>query len=351
MASEQKPTEINISTKTMFKVVGLGLLFYFLYIVRDVLMILFISLVLASAIDPWVDWLQRKRIPRSAGVVLIYLALFAVLGSAIYIITPPIVKEVGALSQNLPAYQEKLGHLLTALKDFSAKTGLIDSSSANFESIGANLSGAAGSIFGAIFGIFGGIVSTVLVLFITFYMVVEESALKRLVWLLAPADRQTYVLELVNRMQRKIGLWLRGQMILCLVIFLLVWPGLTLLKVNYALVLALIAGLSEAIPYIGPTLGAIPAIFLAFTQSPILAVFVGILYYIIQLVENNILVPKIMQKTVGLNPIISIVVFIIGFNIGGIAGAVLSIPVAAAISVFIGDVLATRRGDRAEPEF
>lgn len=346
-----KIPEINISTKTMFKVVGVALLVYFLYFVRDILMILFISLVLASAVDPWVDWLQKKRIPRSLGILLIYLALFFVLGSAVYMITPPIAKEIGAFSQNYPHYQEKLIQLFDSIKDFSIKAGISDTLTSNLNSFNSNLSGAAGNIFGFVFSIFGGIFSTILVLVITFYMTVEENAIKRLVWLITPVHNQQYILDLVNRMQKKIGLWLRGQLILCLIIFFMVWPGLTIMKVNYALVLALIAGISEAIPYIGPTLGAVPAVFLAFTQSPILAVFVAIFFYITQLIENNVLVPKIMQKTIGLNPIISIVVFMIGFNVGGIPGAILSIPVAAAISVFIGDVLARRRGERSEPDF
>jgi len=349
--SFDKIPEINISTKTLFKVVGVALLVYFLYFVRDILMILFISLVLASAVDPWVDWLQKKRIPRSLGILLIYLALFFILGSAIYMITPPIAKEVGSFSQNYPHYQQKITEIFSSIKDFSVKAGFSDTLTSNLNSFNSNLSGAAGNIFGFLFGLFGGIFSTILVLVITFYMTVEENAIKRLVWLVTPEKKQKYVMDLVNRMQKKIGLWLRGQLILCLIIFFMVWPGLTILNVDYALVLALIAGISEAIPYIGPTLGAVPAVFLAFTQSPILAVFVAIFFYITQLIENNILVPKVMEKTIGLNPIVSIVVFMIGFNIGGIPGAILSIPVAAAISVFIGDVLARKRGDRSDPDF
>lgn len=169
-------------------------------------------------------------------------------------------------------------------------------------------------------------------------MVVEESAIKKLVWSIAPEKHQPYIMQLINRMQKKIGLWLRGQLILSLVIFILTYTGLSILGVEYALVLALIAGLTEFVPYIGPMLGAIPAVFLAFTQSPTLALFVAGLYYIIQLVENNILVPKIMQKAVGLNPIVSISVLLIGFKVAGVVGAILSIPVATAISVFVQDL-------------
>ncbi|NTU99117.1 AI-2E family transporter [Candidatus Falkowbacteria bacterium] len=351
MSNENKNFEISVSTETLVKIVAMGLLVYVFYLERDILLILFISLVLASALDPWVDWLQKKRVPRPIGILLIYLALFTLLGSAFYFIAPPIAREVAVFGQNFPAYQLKFSQIFSSLQNLFVKTGLLDNFNSSVSSLSGSLSQAAPGILAAVINIFGGIVSSILVLFLTFYMTVEENAIKRLVWLVTPEKNQTYVLELINRMQRKIGLWLRGQMILCLTIFFMVWIVLSILGVKYALVLALIAGITEAIPYIGPTLGALPAIFLSFVQSPLLALFVAISYYIIQMVENNILVPKIMQKTIGLNPIISIVVFIVGLNLGGLAGAILSIPVAAAISVYIADVLANRRGSRDEPEF
>jgi len=125
---------------------------------------------------------------------------------------------------------------------------------------------------------------------------------------------------------------------LCLVIFVLSYIGLLILGVKYALMLALIASITELVPYIGPIIGAIPAVVLAFAQSPMLAVFVVALYYGIQLVENNILTPKIMEKAVGINPIISIVALLVGFKVAGVVGAILSIPVATAVSVFVKDV-------------
>ena len=351
METEKNSLKISISTTTVVKVIAIVLSVYLMYLIRDILMILFISLVLASALDPWVDWLQKRKIPRSVGVLLLYLATMSVLILSVYLITPPIANEVRDLSSNLPQYQQKVSGIFSSFKEFSEKNTFFKSLSDNLGSLSSNLEGAAGGVFSTVVGIFGGLVSFIMILFITFYMVVQESSMKRLVWILTPAKNQEYILELINRMQKKIGLWLRGQLILCVIIFVMVYPGLLILKVKYALVLALIAGITEAVPYIGPLLGAIPAIFLAFTQSPILALFVAAFFYVVQLIENNILVPKIMEKAVGLNPIISIVAFLIGFNLGGIPGAILSIPVAAAISVFIGDIFENRRTGKVEPKF
>lgn len=338
MELDKRPININITILTVIKIILIFLLFYFFYLVQDILAILFVSLIFSSALDPWVDWMQGKKIPRVIGVMLIYLVLFAAIGSMVYLIIPPIAAEVKELAVNFPHYLEKIISSLSAFKEFSAKHGILDNIKASFGSFSSNLEKAAGGIFSTVSGIFGGIFSFFLVLVLVFYMIVEENAIKKLVWSIAPVKHQPYAMQLINRMQKKIGYWLRGQLVLCLAIFILTYVGLSILGVKYALVLALIAGFTEFVPYLGPILGAIPAVFLAYTQSPMLALFTAILYYIVQLIENNILVPKIMQKAVGLNPIVSIAVLLIGFKIGGVVGAILSIPVATAASVVIKDL-------------
>lgn len=338
MEINKKPVIINISAITILKIILILLAFYFFYLIKDILVILFVSLILASALDPWVDWMQKRKIPRGLGIILIYLVLFIIASSALYLIIPPIVSQVNELSVSFPYYLEKIISGFSALKEYTSQHGILNNIKDNLGTFSANLERAAGGIFSTISGIVGNIFSFFLVLVITFYMVVEENAMKKIVWSVAPGEYQPYIMQLVNRMQGKIGLWLRGQLILSLIIFILTFLGLAILGVNYALVLALIAGLTEFIPYLGPTLASIPAIFLAFTQSPMLALFVLALYYIIQLVENHIIVPKLMQKVVGLNPIISIVVLLVGFKVAGIVGAILAIPVATAASVFLKDL-------------
>lgn len=338
MAENKQPININISTSTIIKVISIFLLLYFIYLIKDVLAILFIALIFSSALDPWVDWLKSKKIPRVVGILLIYLVLFIAVSSVFYLIIPPIAEEVGELAANFPRYLEKIISGFSAFKEYSVEHGLIDDIKENLGSVSSNLQKAAGGVFSTVTNIFGGIFSFFLILVMTFYMVVEENAIKKLIWSIAPAKHQPYIMQLINRMQIKIGLWLRGQLILSFIVFVLIYTGLLILKVKYALVLALIAGLVEFVPYLGPMLAAIPAVFLAFTQAPMLALFVAVLYYIVQLVENNILVPKVMQKAVGLNPIVSIAVLLMGFKIAGVAGAILSIPVATAASVFIKDL-------------
>ena len=338
MEINKRPIYINITSFTIVKIILILVGFYLLYLIKDILVVLFVSLVLSSAIGPWVDWLKKKKIPRTLGVVIIYLALIIIIGAIMYLIIPPIVEQAKELSAAFPQILERVISGFSSLKEFSARHGFLDSIRENFGTVSSNLSGAAGGIFTTVSGVFASLFNFLLILVITFYMLVEENATKKIVWSVVPEKHQVYTMHLVSRMQKKIGLWLRGQLILSLIIFILVYIGLSILGVKYALVLALIAGLTEFIPYLGPVIGAVPAVFLAFTQSAMLALFVIVLFYVVQLVENNIIVPKLMQKVVGLNPVVSIAVLLIGFQLAGIAGAIMSIPVATAASVFIKDV-------------
>lgn len=337
---------VNITTSTIIKFLGILLLLYLCYIVREILALLFVSLILAAAIDPWVDKMQEWKMPRFLGVSIIYFMIAILVSGAIILIIPPIIEQTNTLIESFPYYFEKIKAGLSIIKDYSIEHGLLERMKSNLDIVESNITQAAGSIFSTVSGIFGGIISFFIVLVITFYMVVEEDALKKIVQSLTPPKHQLYTMQLINRMQRQIGYWLRGQLILMFLVGFLTWVGLLFVLPEYALVLALIAGLTEFVPYLGPFLGAIPAVFLAFTISPPLALLVIIIYLVIQQVEGHILVPQIMERAVGLNPIISIAVLMAGLKLGGIVGGLLSIPVATALSVFIKDMVRAR--DRRE---
>ncbi|MBI4779476.1 AI-2E family transporter [Candidatus Falkowbacteria bacterium] len=346
MELNKRPISINITSKTIIKIIAIFVLLYFLYLISDILILFFVSLVFSSALDPWVDKLKKKKIPRSASVLLLYFTFFAVLGASLYLIIPPIISEINGIADNLPGYFEAASSKFSLLKDYSLKYGLLDSTKSSFDFITGYLQNTASGVFFTLFNIFGGIFSFVLILVLTFYMVVEESAIKKLVWSLAPEKHQTYVMHLINRIQLKMGYWLRGQLILALSLAIMSYIGLEILGINYALVSALFVGLFSFIPYMGAILGSLPAVLIAFTQSPLLAALAIALFYIIHLIEGNFLQPKIMQKAVGLNPIVSILAILAGFKLAGLIGAILSIPVTTALSVFIKDVFDSNREKR-----
>lgn len=345
MENDKKAININISTITILKILFVLLLLYLVYLLGNIIAILFVSLILASLITPWVDWMARKRIPRALGVILIYIILFAIVSFIIYSMIPPIIEQVNEFSKDSPAYLEKMISNFSVFKEQAEEKGFLNNIKEGLGAFSSDLQSATGGVFSMIGSLFGGIFSFVLTMVITFYMVVEENAMKKVVWSVVPGKHQPYIIQLLGRMQKKVGLWLRGQIILSVIMFIITYLGLLLLGVKYALMLAMLAALAEFVPYLGPILAAIPALIIAFVQSPILAIFVLVFYYLVQLVENHILVPKIMQKFVGLNPIVIIVVLIVGFNIGGIIGGILAIPVATAISVFLKDVFDRRRAE------
>jgi len=345
MEIKNQSVNISIATWAIIKIIAIFLLFYFLFLIHGILVILFISLFLASAINPYVRWMQKLKIPRGIGVLIIYLFLTLLVYLTIYLIVPPITEQIGELTNNFPRYLEKAGFIFSALKNYSIQHGALDQIQNSLGAVSSGLQTAVYSIFSTITELFSGIFSFFLILVLTFYIVVEESAIKKLILSIIPDKRQSYVMNRIDKIQKKISLWLKGQLILCFSIFVLTYAGLSILNVKYALVLALIAGLTEIIPYLGPILGAIPAVFLAFAQAPILSLFVVILYYIIQLVENNILVPKVMEKTVGINPVISIIALLAGFKVAGIIGVILSIPIVVVISIFVKDILIPKTND------
>jgi len=344
MANLELPKKIvfDVSIFALFKLSVLFLIVFFLFFVRDVLLIVFVALILASALDPWVDFMQKNKIPRGLGILIIYLIAVLIFAGTIYLIIPPIAVEVKNLSKDFPLYWEKIVGNIENFRTYSDSHGWTENIQGSLNELQSNvgaLAGAAGGIFNTAFAFLGGIISILIVAVLTFYLTVEEHAMKRVLRSLVPVKHQPYVTHLVNRIQEKIGMWLRGQLILSLIIFLLSWLGLSLLGIKYALVLALFAGVTELIPYLGPFIGAIPAVFIALTQSPALAVGVVVVYVIIQQLENHIIVPKVMQKAVGLNPIITIISMMIGFKLAGVLGIIIAIPVATAISIALSDVL------------
>lgn len=328
---EQKPTVFNISTAAIVKVILTLAILYFVYIIRDVISLLVVSLILAILIDPLADWFERKKIPRTLAVLLVYLVLISLIGLFVVLIIPPLTAQFEQLTDQIPSYWEKI-------KSFSENGYL---SQYNPETLQNSLkkieTTLAEGAFSKLGGIVGGIASMVLILFLTFYIVIDEKNIKKMALRLVPAQYQLYATEIATRMKEKMGAWLKGQLILCLIIGVCVSLGLTILRVDYALVLGLIAAMFEIVPYLGPWLTGILVVFIAFGQSPTTALFAAAFIIVLQALENNLIVPKVMQKAVGLNPIISILAIIIGAKTAGVIGVALAIPVASALSILLQD--------------
>ena len=342
--NNQKMT-FDISWGAILKVVAVIIALIFLYLIRDVLVIFVVALLLSTLINPLADWFARYRIPRALAVLLIYIFLLGVLALIIGILAAPLAEQTQQLIKNLSGYRESLSDRLANLKDLITANGLFGETSEGLSAsaLQANLPKAVSGVLGTISGFLGGVVTFILILVMTFYMVVENNALKKFFKNIAPERYQPHLIGLFTRAQNKVGLWLRGALILSLIVGVVVFIGLSILKIKYALVLALLAGLLELIPYFGPPISAVPAVLIAFSQDPLLGLLTIVLFIVVQQLENHILVPKVMQKAIGLSPIISILSLGIGFKIAGFLGALLAIPMATAVSVFVIDFIEIKK--------
>jgi len=326
---------INISTSTIFRVILILLGLGFLYLIRDILIIVFVAVIIAAAINGPVSWLQRRKVPRILGVIFIYLLALLLLALIVTLIFPTLAEQIRELTNNFPEFMNKVG---LSVNELWGKYEIEGNLQNLLYKISSRLTEATSSFFVTIIGLFGGLFSAIIVLVISFYLAVQEKGVRKFLISLTPEDHQHYLSDLIDRIQVKIGSWLRGQLLLMLIIGCLTFIGLYFLGVPYVLVLALIAGLFEIIPYVGPIIAAIPAVILAFLVSPFLALMVVVLYVVIQQLENYVIVPQVMKKAVGLNPIVIIVVMLIGAKLAGVLGLILSVPVTAAIAEFLKDL-------------
>lgn len=329
--------QLDNSTKIVLKIVLVLLALVFLWVIRDIVIILLLSLVLASAMEPVVDYLSKHKIPRSASVLGAYVILIALVSLVASFIVPLVVDQFKVLSQNLPQYAVEVQArypnltLLFGGTDLSQIAQKLFSESTNTQ-----------AIFNRTLGLFNGLFALVTVLVISFYLVAADRGMKKFISDLVSPQHQNIVISLIEKIQRKMGLWVVGQIILSIFIFALTYIGLSILGVQYALFLALLAGLLEIIPYVGPFLSAVPAVFFALVQNPPLVIAVIILYIVIQKTEGYILVPKVMEKTVGTSPLVVLLALLIGFKLAGILGLLLAVPLAGAVTVVLKEFFYTK---------
>jgi predicted PurR-regulated permease PerM len=339
--SERNSTEIHISVRTILKIALIILAAWLFYFFRDLVVVLITSFVLAVVIDPLADLFERHKLPRFLAVLLVYIVLLSILSLIFSLIIPPIFVEIKDVLGDVLNYWEKFSSGYTVLQSIEMKEilGNLESTIGTLE---AGVSKIAGSAYGVATGIFGNLFDFVLILVLALYMVIYEEGLKDFVRSLVPQDKLLLVDKCAVELRSKLGSWLKGQLILCVTIWFAVYVGLLIIGVPYALVLSLLAGLLEAIPYMA-VLAAFPAVFMALTISPWKAVFVAALFFVVQELENNLLVPKVMQKAVGLNPIVIVLALVIGGKLAGILGVILAIPVALSIKILL-DVIWFKKG-------
>lgn len=303
----------------------LVLIGWFLLQIKEILILFFISYILMAALAPYVRILQRHRIPRPVGAGIVYVITLLLIILLIGPIIPFFVSQMQSLFSNLPRFIDTVANLFGF--KFS-QSYFQDYATSQLGNIGVGALAITTTAFSIIFAL-------VFVFVLSFYLTIDKSRVRREFIDFIPQKYSKRAEKTLDLTEDKLGAWFRGQLTLGVFIGFITWIVLTIIGLPFALPLALLAGLLEIIPTLGPILASIPAIIVALSISPLMALIVVIAYIIIQMLENNLLVPKVMQKAVGLNPIVIILGITVGANLLGILGALLSIPFIAMMIIIV----------------
>ncbi len=330
--------KVSISTRTILKIIAILFLVWILYLVRDVVAIFVTALFIAFLTSPIVDFLAQKKIPRTLAAILVYLGLILIVVLAFYFLIPPLSHQLKDLAHSLPNYMNSLSQFFLRIQKVSVDYKLLSPSVDILKTLGDKLANLTSQVITLTAAFFRTLITILVVIVLSFYMTVEKRSLEQILESLLPRNKAKRISKLVADVQKRVGLWLGGQLVLSLIIGLTTFILLKILGVRYALILAFIAGILEVVPYIGPWIAGGLAGLVALVQSPGLAAMTILGFTAIQQLENYFLVPKVVGKFVGLSPVIIILAVLIGAELLGIIGAILAIPVAATIAVFIKDL-------------
>ncbi len=316
----------------------------------EILVIVLLAAILATGLSPVVDRLtrrewtrRRRRLSRPLSIALVYIGLLVAFGALASLLITPMVVETREIVQRAPELYRQLQEMLTGLQQRYTWLPDLTSILNRLPQEAGQLGQYLGAATGVAFRVFGGVVSAVSVLILSIYMLLEGPTIKEGFLRLFPRAHQRRVETVLQSVGQKFGGWLRGQLFLGFVIGIAAGLGTWILGLPYPFLLGLAAGITELIPMVGPVLGAIPAVLVALFGPTWRLLAVIVLFTVIQQVENNLLVPRVMKQAVGLSPLLTIVAIMIGAQLMGILGALLAVPIAAALQVIVGEIVRTVR--------
>ena len=334
-----------------YALAGLALTVVFLwaaYLVRGALLLIYVSALVAIGLSPVVTRLERRRIrgtrplPRWVAILEVYLLLVVVIVIVTILVVPPLIEQARAFWTEIP-------NLLDSAQTWLVQRGVLQQKVSIGEAVqqaaGNGGSDAVTTVIAALSGFVGGVFGFLTILILAFYLLLDSRQMFRYFVSLFPKAERSRVEDVSRRISSKVSAWLAGQLFLATIIGTTAGFGLGLLGVPYFYVLALIAGLGEMIPVVGPILAAIPAVAVALTVSPATALFVAIFFLVQQQIENHVLVPKVMERQVGVSAGMVIMALLIGGSLLGIVGAILAVPTAAIVQVVFQEFIAQNAED------
>jgi predicted PurR-regulated permease PerM len=329
--------------ETVGTVAGLAVFIAIVWAAREALMLVYVSALIAMGFSPVVRTIERtrttrRRVPRWLAILVIYIAIVALFVMLGLMVIPPLVAQAESLWTKMPVEFNKFQNFLISHRLMTHRVTL-EEAVQNAPAAGGN---AVGTVLVAISSLIGGIFGLVTVLILSFYFLIEANTMFDYVVRFVPAGRRGDLATAVREAVTKVSAWLRAQFLLAGVMGVFAAIGLFLMGVPYFYVIALIAAIGETIPIVGPVIGGVAAVGVAITVSPKLALSVGVYFLVLHQLESNVLVPKIMEKNVGVSPVAVMVALLVGGALWGLIGAILAIPTAAILSVIIEELAAER---------
>lgn len=336
----ERDVTVHISSASILKVIlfvlGVGLLWF----LRELVLTVLTAVVIASAIEPGIGFFVRHGLRRIFSVILMYLIIGSVFFGVVFFFVPPVLVDAANFLQKLP-------QTLTELNITDVTHGLLPwgpvsstlSSADLLRSISQTLADTTGGVFTTLSAFFGGLTSFILIVVFSFYFSVQETGVDDFLRIVTPAQHQAYILNLWKRSQIKIGRWMQGQLVLALIVGVLLYLGLLILGIPYALLLAVLAAIFELIPVFGQILAAIPAVAIAYINLGATAALLVVgLYVVVQQFEAHLIYPVVVKKVVGIPPLLVILALLVGFKLVGFLGVLLSVPVAGTIQELVSDL-------------
>jgi len=351
---EGRNFSVSITAGTVVKTILVLVLAWTIFLLRDVVLDVLVAIVIASAVEPGIAGLVKRRLPRILAVIVVYLALFSVFFALFYFFVPLVLEDFATFVSGLPVDLNAFMNT-SAFNTYANLLGVSGSSLVPVDSIMTaihntlDVSVIFGNALAAATAIFGGFFSFVIIIVFSFYFAAIETGVDDFLRIVVPKKQHAYVLGLWKRCQKKIGLWMQGQLLLAVIIGVLIYLGLSIFRVPHALLLAAIAACFEIVPVFGPTLAAIPAVMVAFVDGgATLGVITIFIYAIAQQFENHLISPLVVTSVIGVPPLLVILALVAGAELAGFLGVLLAIPIAATIQELARDIESGRLGAATE---
>jgi predicted PurR-regulated permease PerM len=322
--------KIEITWGSLWRILIMFIVVSMLFMMRQVLVILFLAIVISSALDAPLNWLERRKVPRILGILFILLIGLSAMVLLLYTVVPIAFIELKDFADNM----DKVG---TVLGNVIGVPNLSDTISGGLSNLGGMLVPSQASVASLLPKIFENLIMGIMVMVISIYLAWYRDGIEGFLRAVLPLQYEQYSISVLHRARKKIGKWLEGQLIVTAIVAVVVFIGLKLLGVNYALVIALLAGVLEIIPFVGPIIAGALAFLIGVSQSTAIGIAAVVLFFVIHQLEAHIMMPLVMRKTTGIHPVIVALAIVAGYQLDGFVGVILAIPFVVVIQELIDD--------------